>query len=188
MLARRRGSTRIIAAIPAGSVASPKRVAALRTTPTPETPGRLPDRLPATSLTSRSILLGVAALLAVGCAMWQGLRFGTDPPNAVVSIGRSSDAVALSDPARTDAGDLRWKMSATRPLQGPATITLDDTVVNTQVTDGITQANTKVLAKARQWRWAPSTSRWRTASPAGKLSLVPEHPPRSGSPADDEIG
>ena len=102
------------------------------------------------SLTSRSILLGVAALLAVGCAMWQGLGFGTDPPNAVVSIGRSSDAVVLSDPARTDAGDLRWKMSATRALQGPATIMLDDAVVNTQVTDGITQAITKVLAKARQ--------------------------------------
>ena len=81
-------------------------------------------------------------------ALWQGVGFQTDPPNSAVTGGGTSQAVVLQNPAMATDGAVRWLAPGLKgPLSGPTAVTIDGGVVNTQITDSVTQTNVMVLGE-----------------------------------------
>lgn len=78
-------------------------------------------------------------------ALWQGLGFQEVPPNAAVTSAGKSQAVVLQNPAVTDDGSLRFLAVGLQDLAGPTAVTIDNGVVNSEVTDAVTQTNVQVL-------------------------------------------
>ncbi len=118
-------------------------------------------------------------------ALWQGFGFQSDPPNAAISNGESSQAVVLRNPALTANGSIRWLAPALQgPLGANTTVTIDGGVVNSQVTDTITETNVKALgtpaasAIGNDYDQATTTLRNATTEPTGaelqKLTLTSE--------------
>lgn len=100
-------------------------------------------------------------------ALWHGGAFGQDPPNAAIVFGDDVVSVelrgALHDPATAtilfvvgNLDDLDGEPAPRLPegRLGPVTVFVDGTelpdggVVNTQITDSVTQTNVKVLGEA----------------------------------------
>jgi len=85
-------------------------------------------------------------------ALWQLFGFSENPPNVAVMVPGNSPIIAtLNYPAWTSSDSIRMEVvSSADPLPtGTGAVVIDGSdAVNTQVTDAITQANTKVLGDA----------------------------------------
>lgn len=82
-------------------------------------------------------------------AMWPMFGFTEVPPNSAVMItGQSPQILTFSNPAWTTKGSIRFEIlnNDSLDINGPGSVVVDaSNPVNSQVTDSITQTNTKVL-------------------------------------------
>lgn len=82
-------------------------------------------------------------------AMWPMFGFTEVPPNSAVMVtGQSPQILTFSNPAWTTSGAIRFEIlnSDSLNINGPGSVVVDaSNPVNSQVTDSITQTNTKVL-------------------------------------------
>jgi len=85
-------------------------------------------------------------------ALWQLFGFSENPPNVAVMVPGNSPIIAtLNYPAWTSSDSIRMEVvSSADPIPtGTGAVVIDGSdAVNSQVTDAITQANTKVLGDA----------------------------------------
>ena len=85
-------------------------------------------------------------------ALWQLFGFSENPPNVALMVPGNSPIIAtLNYPAWTSSDSIRMEVvSSADPIPtGIGAVVIDGSdAVNTQVTDAITQANTKVLGDA----------------------------------------
>ena len=85
-------------------------------------------------------------------ALWQLFGFSANPPNVAIMVPGDSPVIAtLNYPAWTTSDSIRMEVvSSADPIPtGTGAVVIDGSdAVNSQVTDTITQANTKILGDA----------------------------------------
>lgn len=105
-----------------------------------------------TLFTERPLRAAIPVSAESVVATWQLLSFSSNPPNASVMIaGQDPVIITLNNPAWTSQNAIR--MEIVKPIDtnvsGDGSIVIDASdVVNSQVTDSITQTNVEVLGEA----------------------------------------